>query len=261
LVFAYLGEGEPPPLPRYPDFEQDGVRLVRGRVRRCNYFSDVENSTDLFHVAWAHREARDAGSMHSLDYVPSSLAAEESDWGITATVTLANGSTRTNQFGMPTMLHFRSGNEAIEEGGTDPTNVILWRVPITDEEHANFSVRLIQITGASAERFLENRRTRAASSYIAANDLADIVLRGEVRTQDVGQREDVRRWEIVNVQDDVTQVGQGIIPDRDQERRGATDVGVVLLREIWKRELRALAEGRRLKPWTRPAGMAATSGQ
>src|SRR5919199_1925748 len=26
LIFAYLGEGEAPPLPRYPDFEPDGVR-------------------------------------------------------------------------------------------------------------------------------------------------------------------------------------------------------------------------------------------
>src|SRR5439155_25006016 len=28
LLFAYLGEGEPPPLPRYPAFEGPGVRIV-----------------------------------------------------------------------------------------------------------------------------------------------------------------------------------------------------------------------------------------
>jgi hypothetical protein len=33
-----------------------------------------------------------------------------------------------------------------------------------------------------------------------------------------------------------------------------------LLRKIWARELRALAEGQPLKEWWRPAGLAATSG-
>jgi 5,5'-dehydrodivanillate O-demethylase len=55
------------------------------------------------------------------------------------------------------------------------------------------------------------------------------------------------------VGDDVTQLGQGVIPDREQERLGASDVGVILLRNLWKRDLRALAEGRPLKQWQRTA--------
>jgi hypothetical protein len=37
-------------------------------------------------------------------------------------------------------------------------------------------------------------------------------------------------------------------------------VQLILLRQIWRRELRALAEGRPLKPWTRTERIAATSG-
>ncbi|HLY64876.1 MAG TPA: hypothetical protein VKU60_05015, partial [Chloroflexota bacterium] len=65
---------------------------------------------------------------------------------------------------------------------------------------------------------------------------------------------------IVNIQDNIAQAGQGIIPDRDTERLGRSDVGVILLRKIWSRELRALADGRPLKHWMPPARIATTAG-
>ena len=49
--------------------------------------------------------------------------------------------------------------------------------------------------------------------------------------------------------DDVTQLGQGAIADREHERLGTSDAGVILLRNLWRRELRALAEGRPLTEW------------
>ena len=48
--------------------------------------------------------------------------------------------------------------------------------------------------------------------------------------------------------------------DREHERLGRSDAGVILLRILWKRELTALAEGRPLKQWIRPPEMRATSG-
>jgi hypothetical protein len=40
--------------------------------------------------------------------------------------------------------------------------------------------------------------------------------------------------------------------DRCQENLGRSDVGVILFRKLWERELRAHAEGRRLKKRTLP---------
>src|SRR5438094_1034831 len=51
LIFAYLGEGEPPPLPRYPDFEANGVLETSTYLRRCNYFNNLENQLDPVHTA------------------------------------------------------------------------------------------------------------------------------------------------------------------------------------------------------------------
>lgn len=254
LIFAYLGEGEPPPLPRYPDFESEGVLLTRGRTRACNYFSDVENSADVLHVAWAHR---DAHVQHSLDY--ESVEAHESAWGITASVKLGNGKVRINQLGMPTMLHFRPTSET-RSPGRDATDTILWRVPITDECHGNFAVNLVHVTGEGAERFKERRRAQLAKRHIPAEGMTEAVLRGEVRIADLKHRDDILDYEIVNIQDDVTQIGQGAVPERDKEWLGCSDVGVVLLRQIWAREIQALSEGRPLKQWSRPQGLLPASG-
>src|SRR5262249_13755529 len=52
LVFAYLGEGEPPLLPRYPAFERQGILLHHTYIRQCNFFNNVDN--DPIHVYFAH---------------------------------------------------------------------------------------------------------------------------------------------------------------------------------------------------------------
>ena len=68
------------------------------------------------------------------------------------------------------------------------------------------------------------------------------------------------RPDIVNIQDNVSQVGQGLIADRVNERLGQADAGIIALRRLWARELRALAEGRPLKQWERTEAVRAMSG-
>ena len=59
-------------------------------------------------------------------------------------------------------------------------------------------------------------------------------------------------WYPSNVQDGATQEGQGSIPDREFEHLGASDASVVVLRQIWARELRNLAQGISPKQWSIP---------
>src|SRR3954471_2743295 len=47
LIFAYLGDGAPTPLPRYPELEEEGVSDVSTRILPYNYFNGVENSVDI----------------------------------------------------------------------------------------------------------------------------------------------------------------------------------------------------------------------
>jgi hypothetical protein len=47
---------------------------------------------------------------------------------------------------------------------------------------------------------------------------------------------------------------------RSDDLEAGRDAGVVLLRRLWRRELAALAEGERIKKWTRPTHLVATTG-
>jgi 5,5'-dehydrodivanillate O-demethylase oxygenase subunit len=252
LIFAYLGEGTPPPLPRYPEFEAGGALTVRTYTFPCNYFNNCENGPDEVHVCFVHRDS----SLAAISDVPL-IEAEETKYGLVQYGKRASGVVRVTHWLMPNMLNFQTypgGPDAEQIGWTDS---LAWRVPVDDEHHSSFIVNIAHVTGEVARRYCERRDAQQArmTGLAPTSEIAEAVLRGELRIQDLGDRPD-----LINIQDYVAQCGQGAIADREHERLGRSDVGVILLRKIWERELRALAEGRPLKQWRRPAGLMATSG-
>src|SRR6185503_6454779 len=52
LIFAYLGEGKPPELPRYPELEETGILQAGVYTWPCSYFSSLENGVDHVHGAF-----------------------------------------------------------------------------------------------------------------------------------------------------------------------------------------------------------------
>lgn len=55
-------------------------------------------------------------------------------------------------------------------------------------------------------------------------------------------------WEgLPPVEDLVIQESQGAIPDREAEFLGTSDIGVVMLRRIWRKSMQAVANGRKPK--------------
>jgi 5,5'-dehydrodivanillate O-demethylase oxygenase subunit len=252
LVFAYFGEEPAPPLPRYPEFEEEGVLDVSTYDRACNFFNALENSHDPVHLAFVHRDS--AFTTSGLAGVPR-VWAEESDWGVTVHAQRPGGQMRTNQFCMPNIIRRTSPPDDPAE--TRWQEAIAWRVPIDDTAYRSFNADLVHLTGVDADRYREKLRARRErpSSGGTVPETAMRVLRGEVRIQDLTDYPS-----IVNLQDTVSQVGQGIIPDRRQERLGRSDVAIILIRKIWTRELRALAAGQPLKVWAWRVGAAATTG-
>jgi 5,5'-dehydrodivanillate O-demethylase len=245
LIFAYFGEGSAPELPRYLEFEGDGVVVGTTYKRACNYFNSLENGVDLLHVAFTHR---DIPNYSALDV--SSVSAEESEWGITVSATLPNGRARINQAGMPNIIHFKTPPDV---PGIEWTDVLAWRVPIDDENHASFNARFVHVTGGQKELFREQRKKARAARPASPPNVSEAVLRGDIDMKALMDRKD-----LLNIQDDVTQIGQGRIPDRENERLSPSDVGVILLRKIYSRELRNLAEGRPLKQWPRRGNLTVT---
>ena len=249
LIFAYMGEGEAPPFPRYPDFERDDViyQIQVYHARPCNYFQVLEKHVDYARSEFVHRKTGLG--------IPT-VSVEESDWGITMNAQRPGGEVRTLQFGMPNLMHNLKprGNEE-ETGWRDD---ISWRVPIDDEHHSSFNIKLVHVTGDAAKRHLERRAAQLAKESGEEAELGQAVLAGLIEIKDLEDRDDIG---ITSVQDHVYQVGQGAIPARENDYLGAADVGVILLRQIWMRELRALAEGRPLKQWVRSERVQATSSE
>src|SRR6201999_1624797 len=113
-----------------------------------------------------------------------------------------------------------------------------WRVPIDDLCHNSFNIHLHRLSGEAAETFRQRRAKRNTSAMGSVAELAAAIRRGEIHVEEVKDHP-----EIVGIQDDVAQLGQGIIADREHELLGRSDVGVVLVRRLWLRELKAFAEG------------------
>jgi len=242
LIFAFLGEGAPPPLPLYPEFERfAGLLEIDSYLRRCNYFQNIDNALDMSHVAFTHGNNRAAFDRIGLG---RNLQAEESDWGVTYTFTRDDGEKRIHQFGMPNVLHIAALPTDPEIGWQES---LFWWVPIDDTSHLQFSIHRVPATGETAARLHARRQARRSRIDIAHQDACDAILSGRSRIEDF----EADRVDLVRLQDDVAQLGQGVVADRSREHLGRADVGVTAVRRLWRREMSNLASGRPLKAWTK----------
>lgn len=229
LVFAYLGEGEPPPLPRYPDFEREGAIVwTYGHTRPCNFWNGLENGST--HVAFTHRGPERYPEIHT------KISAEESDWGVMIKTNFPS-SLHISHHGIPYMTYGRSRER----------DRLAWKVPLDDDNFLDLQANLMFLPpGKDAEiyyrRHAVRRGERKAPPY---EEMAEAVLRGELTIEEVEDRSNMN-W----IQDYTTQVGQGHPRDYlHTERLGRSDIDIILYRQLWEREVRAMLEGRPLKSW------------
>ncbi|MGZ8425278.1 MAG: hypothetical protein ACXWYD_10050 [Candidatus Binatia bacterium] len=66
LIFAYFGDGEAPPFPRYPHMEEDGIlEILSTEIWPGNFFQRIDNNGDTYHVPFVHRGAYSASSANN----------------------------------------------------------------------------------------------------------------------------------------------------------------------------------------------------
>ena len=90
----------------------------------------------------------------------------------------------------------------------------------------------------------------SGKAFLPAEQIIKAIFDGTMRMRDV----DPNHPALFNIQDTVAMAGQGPIYDREDEHLGRSDIGIILLRKIYQRELAKIAAGRRPKQWRRPAG-------
>lgn len=241
LVFAYLGHGLPPPFPHFSSFENfEGLNEVDSYHRACNYFNNLENALDPAHSGFVHCNA--PGGFDGFTDSPT-VEAEESIWGITTYTTHPSGKYRVEQFGMPNLAHIKVHPNDAEMAAY--REFIAWWVPIDDENHVQFTTYAVRLSEDMVRLYVERRDARVAKRSIPKEMLGEAILGGKMRLQDVVPDS----TDLLRLQDDIAQTGQGSIADHQRERLGRSDKGVILVRKLWTRELRAMAEGTPLTDW------------
>ena len=258
LIFVYFGDGEPPLLPRHPEFEgEDAIVEARASlIYPCNYFNRIDNATDMSHTTFAHfglRHRPEGG----FKFNPPRIEAQETEYGALIVGEYAGDPVqKVHHYFMPNYNEF--GLRAEGPAETKSRVRFSWKVPLDDSHAVNFLATRIYLTGAAAERHRSRRASadgdgRQRGSEESPLELVEAMLAGRLYVQDLADRP-----EGVALGDLTTMVGQGVIADRANDRLGRSDAGVILVRKMWERELRALAQGRPLKRWMRPEGLEMT---
>ena len=239
LIFAYLGEGEPPEFQEFPEAEYDnGLPIVVKRiVVPFNFFQRLENGLDELHVHFVHRVS--ASATHEFRSLPTAYAAEETDYGILRKTTYERDGQkeiRQKYFMMPN-IGLTLPPPATELDDWTPR--LSWRVPLNDETTMSFTLARQKPRGEKV----------ANRNWESTDDIVNAILDGRTRLKDV----DPYHPRLFNIQDNTAMAGQGRMHnDREHEWLGRSDIPIVLLRRIYQREIRAAMEGKPVKRWRLP---------
>lgn len=228
LVFAYFGEGEAPafrPLPGLEDGASEGWTVSASiEMIPCNYFQSAENIMDDVHVNFSHRGH--LVNTESRPYVPSKVAAQETAFGLTHFLERGKQTDRIH-FIMPNQCFLAHPLRSARENKKFWFKALFWYVPVDDESHLHCLIMV----------YHTKRRERLDATPIHEEIRA--ILDGRKSWADVAKHPN-----IIRIQDGVAICGQGKIVDRSREQLGRSDAAVILLRKLWKRELKLLAAGK-----------------
>jgi hypothetical protein len=250
MLFAYMGEGEPPLLPQLECLRTSDDHLFMWKFReRCNYLQGLEGDIDPFHLNFLHRamksdQARNAPGSSDEYYEfytkgTPRLEVERTDYGLRIYTMRELGERaylRVTNFMMP--------NVAIVAGPTGEDGyTLLWHVPVTDDVHIKYMLNYRR----SAP--IERAGLKAAYDLhiIPGTDLEPRRHRENRWLQDRDEMKD--RWfaglgPSFLVHDNWVTESMGPIYDRSNENLGYSDMAVAQARRLILRGLADIAEGR-----------------
>lgn len=243
LIFAYLGEGAPPPFPHIPMFEGEGHVESWVEYFPCNFFQCWENSFDEYHVHFTHR----TGGMHPVYPSLPEMTFTETDYGILRRAVNPDGRVKLSPFLMPNVLRtVVPSPNAMQGHGPTERDSYLMKVPVDDENHVFFIAQHVRVRDGERAAYQEKyeRYVALRANARPPEELGLEILAGRLTLRDV-----IDHPYLAVIEDVVAQGGQGRIANRREERLGKSDVGIIAMRKIWSREMRAIAEGRATKQW------------
>ncbi len=256
LIFAYFGEGAPPEFPRYPDLECPGVIVADPpEFLPCGFWNRLDN--DMGHIPWVHRATALRRGWNQY-LVLRGRVSEEAAYGGKITRLPAQDETPAS-LGLRQALHFFMPNAQLffqrtRAKGYEQRDLWdakhIWTVPVNDQKYVNFDVTNTPLEGEEALAYAATRLEHQEAEAQSRWDLAEKILAGEMTLEELPA--DLTAATSFEIEDYVTQVGQGTIAARGREWLGPSDSDTILIRRLWLREVSALVEGRPLTDWKIP---------
>ena len=123
-----------------------------------------------------------ATAMRSHDHIVLGdpvISVEESEWGIRRYVKYPDGKDLTFFFGMPN-INFINGQ--VVDAVIKRADVMVFKVPVDDENHIHFEVRAIRLTGERGRAWIEERRAMRAQAEKDRPELVRAILAGKLRS-------------------------------------------------------------------------------
>jgi len=219
FIFAYLGPDPAPLLPRYDLFlQENGERVIGAGTEYCNWLQRAENSVDQTHLV----------ALHAPEYPQMALKRPEIGWQKTvygAKVTMhVPGVSKPKHSHWVFPSHTRHTTARKDRV---PDHAIRFRVPTDDTTTKTFWLRFTPNDEANRGRPLRLK-----------------TVGFEDDKPGIYTRVDDGWWGIASHdQDRVAQESQGEIYDRTREHLGASDEGVILLRQTIKESIEAVRQG------------------
>ncbi|MGH7771952.1 MAG: Rieske 2Fe-2S domain-containing protein [Candidatus Binatia bacterium] len=231
LVFTYLGPQPAPLLPRFHFLAADGERdcLIQA-FNDSNWLQSVENGIDPYHVSFLHGDV-----WRPMAAEPEKIMFEETDWGavykaIRPGRKAGEYSFRMHYIIMPGIAS--GGDNTVSSGGDLPSSefpavTCRWAVPIDDTHTMNLRVRFKppkqhRVQVAEQLRIEPYKEYKESDNPTLGYDIPAAVF-----------------------EEDATIVDSlGPIVDRENETLSVIDRGVILLRQVYLKEIEKVKAGK-----------------
>lgn len=243
LVFAYMGEGEPPAfdLPRKPLTEREGALIANGMERwDNNWFQQVENSMDAVHVSFVHMALTVGPFGKAVTASIPELSYEETAAGIRQTARRSEGNVRQSDWTFP-------NNNHITVPGLNPADpwldVFVWMTPNDELNTTRFMIYSLP-PGAS-----EAAQMRFKTYFAKYGKYDPAEHHDELFSSRVWKNPEDIFVGLTAAQDYLSIRGQERITKREDEILGRSDLGIVTLRKLFWRELDLVQAGQPTKEW------------
>jgi len=252
VLFAYLGPGEAPLLPKY-DFltaPQDR-RTVTKVFHQCNYLQANEGNIDPVHLSFLHQYLGEAkpplqrivagtndtdNALLRKDIAPT-IEVEVTDYGLRIYTTRNAGSDkcyfRVTNFVMPNLSAF--GGSTVGDGYS-----VHWHVPVDDTHHWKY-LFMFSKTKPLTQELRDKNRAEVTPDY-------RLTRQGGNRYQQ--DRESMKTKSFTGIgfnfqaHDAFATESQGPVQDRTNEHLVSSDKAIVAARKLLLNAIRDVKEGR-----------------